>query len=443
MSYLALVIYFVAIAFWLTRWKWVKNSGIKSWVLIALFALKLLGGMAITYLYGTYYGESTDIYRYYNDAQYLKNILVNDQQYFWDVFLETNQENSQVQQHLQTLKYWSSGHNDFFIHERKPLVILNFLMSFISFGNIYIHVLWMSLIAFLGQIALFRFFKNQQITADIFVLAVVFLLPTFLLWTSTILKEPLIIFLLGFALYFMGEYFRQRRNKYLLASLSLLGLGLFIKAFVVVCLLLPLAVFAFFKAYPQISFKKQSLTVLGTVLIINLAFYAMSLFTFSIYQKMSDKQKAFYDVVHAQEQEEGKVGSLLEVPTLEPTFLSHAEQVLPAFSRVFFKPGFYDMKNILYIPDVLQNVLILLLALLIPFKLKYIRKQTLPVLWMSVLFVLIYFSIIGLVVPVLGAIVRYKIIALPFLFLFLMSFLNIQFSEKFNKLFFRSGTFKA
>jgi len=61
-------------------------------------------------------------------------------------------------------------------------------------------------------------------------------------------------------------------------------------------------------------------------------------------------------------------------------------------------------------------------------------KQTIErknIFWFCVFFVLILFTIIGLTTPVSGALVRYKIPALPFLGIAMLTFFNIDYlSEK-------------
>ena len=73
-----------------------------------------------------------------------------------------------------------------------------------------------------------------------------------------------------------------------------------------------------------------------------------------------------------------------------------------------FRPSIYEFRNLLYLPDIFQNILILILGFWLFLKNKKPKPEEIPFLWFSILFIIILFSLIGLVTPVLGAIVRYK-----------------------------------
>ncbi|QQR94329.1 MAG: hypothetical protein IPJ93_10715 [Bacteroidota bacterium] len=65
----------------------------------------------------------------------------------------------------------------------------------------------------------------------------------------------------------------------------------------------------------------------------------------------------------------------------------------------------------------------MMILVLLNFK---IHKQAYPLFWVAVFYTLSLFELIGLVTPVMGAIVRYKIQALPFLFFLLIYLTDIE-----------------
>lgn len=426
MTILLIIFYFGIFSFLLTKWKWVKNSEIKNNILITLLAIKVFAGFALVYLYGHLYDSSqSDIYIYYNDAIYLKHLFLNHRDTFWNIIFNRNINLEIAPEVAKNLNYWYSPKVDILIHEKKIIILLNFLFSFISFSQIYIHSLFMAFIGFIGQIAIFRFVKKESDINPLIILSLSFLLPTFLLWSSSILKEPLIILTVGFLLFFVGKWTRKWKLKYIIGTIIFFFLGLLIKPYVVLSLVFPILLFIFFKYKPYLTFKKQSLTVVSSITIFLLLVWALSFSNFNVLKKLSDKQDAFYKTITLAEQTQ-KVGSKLKIEILEPTIGSVLLNTPKAFSNVLFKPSVFDFKNLLYLPDIFQNILLLLIGISILWKYKIPEHHEFPFLWFSILFVFILYTTIGLVTPVLGAIVRYKIPALPFVYFVLLSFLRIK-----------------
>ncbi len=430
MFFILLLFYFIILSVWLIKWKWIKHSGIKSLVIIALFAFKALTGFALVYLYGHFYDpKQSDIYIYFNDALHLKNLYLNQPNIFWNILLGHNINMSEVHEQYIKLRYWDSSSIDFLIHEKRIVILLNVLFGFISASNIYIHSLFMSFIGFLGQLAIFRFVKRQSQINPILILLVTFLLPTFILWSSSILKEPLIIFSIGFLLFFIGKWVKNWKLIYLVSSIPFFILAFLIKPYVLLALCFPIFIFILFKSKENFNFKKQSLIVLGSSIILIFTFWLLTFTHFNLFEKLSQKQNAFYETINLSEQSQ-KVGSQIEINKLYPSLSSLIYNTPKAFSNVMFKPGLYNFTNPLYLPDLFQNLLILIIALMLIFKYRIPKKEEFPFIWLSLLFVLILYITIGLVTPILGAIVRYKIPALIFVFFFLLSFLRNDFTSR-------------
>ncbi len=423
MSFFVLLIYFLLLSLVLIKWRWIKRTHIKTPVLLGLFSLKVVLGFALVYLYGHYYNaQSSDIYIYYKDAVYLKQLFFTNSSAFWNVIFEHNLSSPLMHEYLEPLKYWSSGSVDFIIHEKKIVILINLLLSFISFNNIYIHALFFAFIGFVGQVALYKFMRRQSKVNRLLMLFSCFLLPTFVIWSSGILKEPLILFAVGYMLYYLGRWTNKWKAKYVLPLLFFAFLGLLLKPYVIVSLILPVGAFVLFKRQTHLKLQKQTGFVVVSLVGVLLLMWALSYTDYNPMDKLSRKQADFYTVIALSETE---VGSQLDMPQLKPKMTSLILNILPAFSRVMFKPHIYDFRSPLYIPDILQNILLLILVLTLAFKYRVPNRQERPLLWLSVLFVIILFTLIGLVTPILGAIVRYKTIALPFLFMFVFSFYKI------------------
>jgi hypothetical protein len=116
---------------------------------------------------------------------------------------------------------------------------------------------------------------------------------------------------------------------------------------------------------------------------------------------------------------ESNAGSLLPIHKLEATYSSLFQNLPEALWNVMMRPFILESFSPLILLAGMENLFILLCIVLCIFSLKRTVRVS-PVFWLSLGFVMICFSLTGLVTPVAGAIVRYKMPALPFLFLILL-----------------------
>ena len=101
-----------------------------------------------------------------------------------------------------------------------------------------------------------------------------------------------------------------------------------------------------------------------------------------------------------------------------------------AIANVFFQPTLFTIKNVLQLFSWIENMwlLVLIVVAILFFDKKIVLQK--EVLVFCILFALIQFALIGLTTPVVGAMVRYKVTALPFLFTICMLCID---SEKLSK----------
>jgi len=130
------------------------------------------------------------------------------------------------------------------------------------------------------------------------------------------------------------------------------------------------------------------------------------------------KQKNFYVIAGIQHAK-----SVISIPELQPSIWGIIRNVPHAFVNTLIRPFLNDVHgNPLILMAAVENILIL--ALLTYALIFSYRKSgpTDPFIIFSLTFVVLMFVLIGLITPILGALVRYKVPALPFLF-FLITYL--------------------
>ncbi|HET6224847.1 MAG TPA: hypothetical protein VFF27_01115, partial [Bacteroidia bacterium] len=108
-------------------------------------------------------------------------------------------------------------------------------------------------------------------------------------------------------------------------------------------------------------------------------------------------------------------GSRISIPTLQPTLLSFLQNAPLAFWNVFVRPYPTEMNSALMIPVGFENLLIFLIIGICIFYHLPGSQIKWEYVFFCFSFVIIQYLIIGETTPVLGAIARYKVPALPFL----------------------------
>jgi hypothetical protein len=215
----------------LSRTNWLIGWGIK-----VLFGVLFM--LIHTQLYGV--GEITVDWEEYMDDSIILNHVAN-QSFgdYWRFLVGLNSE-MDVQHYLSQTHHWSAGDLDL-MNDSRNVLRLNSLIVFLSQGNVYVHVLFFSFFSFLGLKEIFHAFKNRVFYDKRLFWFALFLFPSLGFWTSSVLKEPLMI--TGFALILnalLGELtFKSRLWRFVLGFV----LMILFKPYVLGCLLVAFPVY--------------------------------------------------------------------------------------------------------------------------------------------------------------------------------------------------------
>jgi hypothetical protein len=274
------------------------------------------------------------------------------------------------------------------------LITIYLLLNFFSRNNLYIDTLLFSFPVFMGTTALFRVFRRHFPGSMLPALSV-YLLPSVLFWTGCIHREAALFMFLGFLLYYMD------RRAWKTAALFLLLIAYFRSA--VALPLLPALAAWWWLSLPARPQRKKILLAGGIGLLIILILAAPLLLnglaaeqqTFQILQGNSRINLPVLD---------GRFGNFLH--TLPAALLNGWLEPLPGAGGQLIYTAFSC--------ELLLTWAVVILAL--------IRRPTLSSFSIGcIVFALLGMLLVGLVVPFVGAIVRYRSIYLPFL---LAPFLN-------------------
>ncbi|HAP70776.1 MAG TPA: hypothetical protein DCR04_13830 [Flavobacteriales bacterium] len=127
----------------------------------------------------------------------------------------------------------------------------------------------------------------------------------------------------------------------------------------------------------------------------------------------------------------GRTGSTIETPRLESTFWSVLKASPIALMNAAFRPFPWEIRSPFMALSGLENILIvLLLVLAIVGVFRGVAVSVSPVFYVAISFALVILILTGLVTPVVGAIVRYKVPALPFLVCALLALADTEWLER-------------
>jgi len=352
----------------------IRKSGLRPVLLLLLFALHVVIGLAHNLIAYRYYPDHGDIW-----------------DYFWNSFIYRHRLGSDFSAFLADNASWTHfSHNG--------MIFIQMILSFFSFDHLGINTLLFSFPVFLGNIALFRVFRdrfpNDPLTA-----LTVFLLPSTLFWTSCIHREGVLYMLLGFLLLSIHRMMTAgyRTGGLWRSIVSLLLIFYFRSGF---ALTLAAAIFVWWyleKPPFRPLLARIAFGITGTLLLSILAFPGLH-----IPAVLAGWQKEFYALYGH---------SRLPLPVMDGSW-SGLFRVLPAaFLNGLFEPLPGSGGQPTYLAFSIE--LLAIWAVALPALLRTRLKA--PFSIFCILFSVAGMLAIGLFVPFAGAIVRYRSIYLPFL----------------------------
>lgn len=298
------------------------------------------------------------------------------------------------------------------------------IMCFFSFGKYLIMNLFFSMISFSGVWRLFKFFYEMYPHLHRKLAIAIIYLPTFVFWSSGILKDPICTGMLGWFTYAGYSVFYKRHN--IVRNSIILVLSAYILAIVKVYILISyLPFFGLFLILKNVHHIKNRFgkMLLGAGLVVagvvgflyvaeklkeELGFFAVD----KLAQSVKTQQSAFANVSDLAESSfslgvefDGSLGSLAQ---LAPA----------AVTATLYRPYLWESKKVSTLLSSLESLAMMLFTLYvlyqagIPlfFKLLFTDATIFYCLFFAILFALF----IGATTLNFGTLVRYKIPCMPF-----------------------------
>ena len=423
--------------------KFFRVAGLSPRLIAIVFGIKVLAGVGLSMIYTHYYPDRTkaDIYKYFDDSAIMYEALEESPEDFFRMLFSTGNDNPHFDQYYRKMNNWYREYESNLYNDSHTIIRFNAALRIFSRGYYNVHTVFMCFLSLIGLVALFkalsRFFTGRK---GPLILAV-FLLPSVIFWGSGVLKEGLLLMGLGLLVYHLFALL-HRKEKGLATppwwwSIPVILFCLFLLfhlKFYVIMALIPgmIAYVLVVKTGPRFILLKY--LAVGAVCVVS----ALNLHhihpEFDAVKLLMQKQ---HDFIRLAEFEAS--GSSLDLTPLEPNISSFISMMPEALLNSTLRPLPHRIGSPFHVLPLLENLLMLGLLIL---ALAYRRRENIP--WNAILFcgtfVLILFTVIGWTTPVVGAIVRYKVPALPFLAILLFLLMDTdrlhhQLSKKLPRLF--------
>jgi hypothetical protein len=476
-----LAIFYTALfIFLIRRHSFFNIEGVSRNVLTLGFIVKIFFGIAFWFVYTQigHYQHHADAILYFEDGKAIYKALYESPLDYIRILLGS--EDPSLNRYIDNTGHWLMVYNQGIFNESRTIIRFNALVDIFSFGNYHVHTVFICFVSLIGLTGILKTFLPYFMDKK----------KELIVWGSGVLKEGLILFAMGMLIYHFHKILNEQLSLKRLFLILLFGALLAITKAYILAILLPLfiahawiqktgnrkpaikymAVFSVGiamlllqnkKDIPFMLMDKQQQSIYmssgGSYLGlekenkfiyiapkfknriipipekpgfckiapgVSYVSWYFERYTDSTYVKNSTDTTTYWTYYDLEPS-----GSRIDIPALKPTYASVIQNAPIAFANTAFRPTFLDAKNPMMLFSAIENcffALFLILCLLFPSS----KNKNIQILCYCLSFSILLFVLIGLTTPILGAVVRYKIPALPF---FLIAFLVILDKDKLLK----------
>ena len=420
-------IYLIIVYFILYKWKFnYKNANLSKYI-IAAFTLRILSSFFHYYIAQFVY-KSGDVFFYVRNIKIYTSVYRADLSLLPEVLFNNFSDLRPGIKSMFEVSFETYAKPTVLIAKAGSIIGLfcndNFLCISITFSLLSAVGIWKLYVVFADM---YPHLHKQLAYGILF-------LPSIFFWGSGLAKDPLCIFGLGMLVF----YFYQIAIK---KKLSIINILLFILGAYVLLIIKPYILFAFFpsllvwlffhyNAKIKSAFLKKVNTVFISIILVGVIFSFLNNISAS---EDSDVSKFAVDNLfdEIKQQQEGYIGlnnvesnSFVTIGDFDQSFSGLIKMFPLAINLTLFRPYLWEVRNPLMLLSAAESLYFFLFLLFVFFKGGIIKSLkiifTTPVLLASFIFVIIFSGFIGISTFNFGTIARYKIPALPFLFLILI-----------------------
>ncbi|MFN5458917.1 MAG: hypothetical protein ACK5AY_03335 [Bacteroidota bacterium] len=389
---------------------------------------------------------------------------------------------------------WQRHHDSFFYNDCHTIIRFDALVQILSFGAFHAGTVIICFISFSGLTAIYRSMERFLTGKKYLLFGIVFFSPALLFWGSSLFKEGLLIFGIGFLVFAIFEFKYQTSFKWSLLFYFLMGLSMCIavKIYVLLLLIPPVLSYLIIDRF-KIPFKSISMLLFNSIFIFSGLFFLNIFFQRNPVKEVIRHQHDFINIarggvylyrdstavrlayndknrlINTQKKDTVKImkGSTYEtwnnntlsdtliinnstdtslfwnqasieparsayfMPHLKYSFSSFAYYLPNALFNVLLRPFIWEAENLYQKICSIENIIYLLFFALCIFLADFSKLNT-SLFWVGLIFSLNLFLLIGFTTPVAGALVRYKMPAVPFFLFSALFLLDVEKAKKYR-----------
>ena len=409
-----LYVLFFALLF-ASRRKRIEDPVLKKYHRIG-FWIKV-GGTVAYIIFSVYISRGDSTYLYYPEGINITHLILKDFTNIKLLFISGKNFDNNLLADSFNKGYFASDSN-FFVAR------LVTVFSFISFGSYSVITLIFSMISFSGVWRLYKFFYEQYPHLHKQLAIAILYLPTFVFWSSGILKDPLCTGMLGWFTYSMYKLFIKKEGT--IKNSIIILVSAYILALVKIYILI--SYLPFFILFLILSYLKNIKQAVSRVI---LMFFIMVVFIagfFIVEGRLKDELgglalEKLAESVQNTQQNFIRISDLAESSfSLGVDFdgsTSSLIKMAPAgIIATLYRPYLWESKKISTLLSSLESLALMLFTLYVFFKagpftfFGSIIKD--PMVMYCLLFAIVFALFVGVTALNFGTLVRYKIPCMPF-----------------------------
>lgn len=380
--------------------------------------MKIVGGVILTLIYIFYYGGG-DTCAYFGDSVILSKMLFQNPSHFWAILMHPfswdNYSFFTTETGYPETYRWA---NAFFVARlTTPLAIL-------SFNSFFVTIILLSVVTYTGIWKLYQLFcelypKYYQSLA----LPLLFI-PSVFFWGSGVLKDSFTLAAIGWYTWCFYQAFMKRKKMLLNILIIVICIWLMIKLkpYVLVAIFPGSIIWFFYNSIQKMQNRVMKIFI-GPVIIV-LSFF-IATFGISLFGKNLGKYGSLDAIIKTAQitqqdltRAEAYGNNYFDIGYFDNSVSGILSKAPKAIVAGLFRPFIWESNNIVMLISGLENLLLTIISIYILFRVGIIKtisnitKE--PLLFFSLLFVIIFVFAVGLTTANFGALVRYRIPALPF-----------------------------
>lgn len=417
-----LILHIILVYFIFSRTQWLRLDGISVGLLPFILLLKVMGGYFIArYYLATYQGG--DMQGYLSDANQFYVLFTQSPILFIKMIVGLDVPTESIREFYSHLTSWfTSGYSNQY-NDARSVVRFHALIRLFSNGNVWIHLLWSNVFCVMGMIALIKFIAHQRIQSITFYQYALLLLfiPNVFIWSSAIMKEPLLIFAMGMTLRCFQLWNDERNFANGFKFLIFVFCFLLVKSFWLLAFLPGMLIWAFL---PQMKKSVALITLSYAVSLMIVLIVGEIVLSFNLPDLLFGQQRnmwRFAVYMHS--------GSLIHPLSFAPNPLSFLLHIPEAFCYGMFQPWPWQLAKLFYFPLSLENFIFPVMAVTILYKFKRNGNSIPPEMVIALIAGLVIVIISSFTTPVIGSLIRYR---MPGLLLMVLSTLAYLYSMNVN-----------